>query len=66
VIALLFLIAASAVLACAWWFLVISPYRLAFTTRQAERALSAGLCLSVITLLWVISLVRLVFHFFRP
>lgn len=56
--ALLFILFASAVLACAWWFLVISPYRLAFTHREAQDALSPAPFLAAITLLWGLSIIR--------
>lgn len=60
--ALLFILFASAVLACLWWFLVISPFRRAFTHREAERALAPAVCLAAITLLWVLSILRLAYQ----
>jgi hypothetical protein len=55
---MLFFLFGSAVLAGMWWWLVVTRYRDSYTSAQIQQVGSTAVVLSVISLLWVCSLIR--------
>lgn len=59
---ILFFLFGSVFLAGLWWLLVVNRYRGSYTPAQIQQVGSTAVVLSVISLLWVLNFIRVLFH----